>query len=103
MNPTTDLTDESWETRSTQARFIGDIFTIISLLCYLSFWLAGALYSIGLRKHVLASLTGLQWLKVKGVALAMAIVGALMRSRFWKIALPVSTVMFFFIMYVMGT
>jgi hypothetical protein len=73
------------------------------LACFavFSFVLDGALYFLGI--HILAGLTGFQWFKFMGVALALAIVGAVLRSKHWKIALPVSAVMFFFTMYVMGT
>jgi hypothetical protein len=93
--------NESRETPRRLARFIGDIFAFMSLLCCISLPLAGALYFFGV--HVLAGLTGFQWFKFMGVALAMAIVGTILRSKLWKIALPVSAVIFFFIMYVMGS
>ena len=98
---TTDLKNESRETRTTQARFIGDIFAALSMLCCFSFVLDMALYFLGV--HILAGVTGFQWFKFMGVALALAIAGAILRSRLWKIALPASAVTFFLIMYVMGS
>lgn len=98
---TTDLSTESREKPHTLARLIGDIFATLSLLCCFSFVLDGVLYFLGV--HILAELTGFQWFKFMGVALAMAIAGTILRSRLWKIALPVSAAVFFFTMYVMGT
>jgi len=56
-----------------------------------------------IRIPIAANLTGFQWFKIMGVSLAMAIVAAVLRSKLWKLALPVSVVMFFFIWYVMVT
>jgi len=98
---TTDVDNQSRETHHAQARLIGDIFATMSMLCCFSFVLDAALYFLGV--HILAGLSGFQWFKFMGVALALAIVGTILRSKLWKIALPVSAVMFLFTMYVMGT
>ena len=51
----------------------------------------------------LENLTGFQWLKIMAVAVIFAGIPTALRSKLWRLALPVALVMFFFVMYVMGT
>jgi hypothetical protein len=66
-----------------------------------SFWLALAFSFVpGVPR---TNLTGFQWLKIVAVAVLLAGVGAALRSRLWRIAVPLALVTFFLVMYVMGT
>ena len=80
---------------------IGHLCAALSLLFCLSFWFDMALYFT--TKVILLRFNGFQWFKFMGVAVLLAIVSGLFRSKLWRLALPVSLLMFFFTNYVMGT
>ena len=52
---------------------------------------------------VLLHLNGFQRFKVMGTAAILAAISAVLRSKLWRVALPVSLVTFFFTMFVMGS
>ncbi|HEY2545948.1 MAG TPA: hypothetical protein VGI46_07780 [Candidatus Acidoferrum sp.] len=82
-------------------RTIGHLCAALSLLCCLSFWLQMTLYFT--TKVILIDFNGFQWFKFMGVAVVLAIVAVALGSKLWRVALPVSLLMFFFTNYVMGT
>jgi len=57
----------------------------------------------GAAEESLLKLTGFQWFKIMSFAVALATIATVLRSKLWRFALPVSLIMFFFVMYVMGT
>jgi len=88
------LTDEQ-KTERIRKR-VANVFALESLLCCATFWILFA-------AHLGSNMTGFHWLMIMGTAVACAIVATVMRSRLWRVALPTSVVMFFFVMYVMGS
>jgi len=83
------------------ARIAGHTFASLSLLISLIFWVN--FFYAGAAETPLLTLTGLQWLEIYGIGVALSAISALLRSKLWRVALPVSLLMFFFTMYVMGT
>lgn len=83
------------------ARITGHVFASLSLLTCLIFWIdffyVNATETPGLK------FTGLQWLEIIGVGVALAAIAAGLQSKLWRVALPVSLLMFFFTMHVMET
>jgi hypothetical protein len=74
----------------------GQIFSFLSLLCSLSFWLAlGLSYAPRLPQINLAP--G-RWLWVEILAVVLAAVGAVRQSRVWPIALSLALGTFLFVM-----
>jgi len=57
----------------------------------------------GAAEEPLLKLTRFQWFKIMSIAVALATIATVLRSKLWRFALPVSLIMFFFVMYVMGT
>ena len=83
------------------SKLVGNLLACASLLCCLAYWVSFALYYVmGTNK---LDLTGFQWFKVMGIAVILAGIATALRSRLWRVALPVALVMFLFVMYVMGT
>jgi len=85
-------------------------FAYASLACALSFWLAGALSYLqtGLDIRLsglgwVVTLPGWKWALFEAFALLLAIVATVLRSKLWRIALPVAFLMFLLTMYIMGT
>jgi hypothetical protein len=83
------------------AKILGDGAGYASLACCLSFWLLLVLHLVGLDP--LPGLTGFQLFKTMGVAVLLALIALLFRSKLWKLSLPFSVLMFLFTGYVMGT
>ena len=98
--------DSRWQKRLSAS------FAYASLACSLSLWFAlglfylqGALhFSIPGSKWV-ASLPGWTWPPIELFAVFLSIVAAALhfQSKLWRIALPVSFLMFLFILYVIRT
>jgi hypothetical protein len=98
--------DSRWQKR------LSAIFAYASLTCSLSLWLLlglfylqGALhFSLPGRKWV-DSLPGWTWPPVELFAAFLSILSAALHlhSKLWRIALPVSFLMFLLTMYVMGS
>jgi hypothetical protein len=87
--------------RSGRQRLVVHALGCSSLLCALAFWIAMVLhYTPGAPK---LDLTALQFLSIAGVGIILAVATAALHSKLWRIALPFNLVMFFFVMYVMGT
>jgi len=85
-------------------------FAYASLACSLSLWLALGLFYLQGALHFslpgwkwVASLPGWTWPPVELFAVFLSIVAAALHlhSKLWRIALPVSFLMFLFTMYVM--
>jgi hypothetical protein len=79
-----------------------------SLACSLSFWPMLALFYLQTSLHFtlpgwhwLDGLTTWTWFLFEAFALLLAIVSTILRSRLWRIALPVTFLMFLFVDYVM--
>lgn len=80
---------------------LGTVFAYASLGCTLLFWVEFALSRVpGVPGQ---NLTGFQWFKIMAVAVVLAVAAIPLRSKLWKLSLPVAIAMFLFIMYVMGT
>lgn len=93
--------DQRLDHQRGSGRIIGHVAAALSLLCCLSFWI---LLALPFTWHTfLGSLTGFQWLKIMGASVVLGVIATLLRSKLWRVALPVSLVMFFFTMYVMGS
>ncbi|HKV64104.1 MAG TPA: hypothetical protein VJO16_19515 [Candidatus Acidoferrum sp.] len=99
--PVTQTNQSTGWAGSRLARIVGHAFASLSLLICLIFWV-GFFYA-GAAETPLLKFTGLQWLEIDGVGVALSAIAALLRSKLWRVALPVSLLMFFFTMYVMGT
>ena len=89
---------------------LSNIFAYASLASALSFWVAGALsfLQLGLHRRVpgltwVFRLPGWKWELVEAFALLLAIAATVLRSKLWRIALPVALVMLLLINYVMAT
>lgn len=85
-------------------------FAYASLACSLSFWLAGALSYLQTGTHLrlpelrwVVTLPGWKWALFEAFALLLAIVATALRSKLWRIALPVALLMFLLTMYIMGS
>jgi len=82
-------------------KLAGNVFAYSSLLCSVFFWIDWAFYYIpGAPKM---NTTGFDWFRIMAVAVILSGAAAACRVKLWKLALPVALVMFFFVMYVMGT
>jgi hypothetical protein len=80
---------------------MGHIFALMSLLPCFVFWLD--FFYVNAAETPGLPVTGLQWLKIMGIGMLLAGIAAVLHSKLWRIALPVSLVMFFFTMYIVGT
>ena len=98
--------DSRWQKRLSVS------FAYASLACSLSLWLALGLFYLQGALHFslpgwkwIASLPGWTWPPVELFATFLSIVAAALHlhSKLWRIALPVSSLMFLFTMYVMGS
>ena len=86
---------------SRTARIIGHILASISLLPFVSFWMD--FFYVNASEEPGLPLSNLQWFKIMGLAVVLAIGAAVLRSKLWRVALPIALVMLFFVMYVMGS
>jgi len=82
----------------------------LSLACSLSLWPLLGLFYLQASLHfklpgwdLLAGLTGWQWFIFETFALVLAIVATVLRSRLWRVALPVTFLMFLLSNYIMGS
>jgi hypothetical protein len=83
------------------AKIAGNGFAYASLSCSAFFWINFAFYYVpGAPK---LNLTGFDWFRIMAVAVILSGASVACRAKPWKLALPVALVMFFFVMYVMGT
>jgi hypothetical protein len=98
--------DSSWRKRLSAS------FGFAGLACSLSFWLAFGLFYLQRALHFslpgwkwIASLPGWTWPPVELLAVFLSVVAAVLHlhSKLWRVALPVSFLMFLFTMYVMGS
>jgi hypothetical protein len=87
--------------RSKAIKILADGSAYLSLACCVSFWILAAQYFIW--GFSLGGLTGFQMFKTMGVAVLLATVALVLRSKLWKFALPFALLMFFFTMYTMGS
>jgi hypothetical protein len=87
-------------------------FAYASLACSLSLWLALGLFYLQGALHFslpgwkwFYGLPGWTWPPVELFAVILSIVAAVLhlQAKLWRIALPVSVLMFLFTMYVMGS
>jgi hypothetical protein len=69
----------------------------MSLLACLTFW-SGLFYPNPAETPML-NFTALQWLEIMGVGVILAIIAAALRSKLWRLALPVALIMFFLVLY----
>jgi hypothetical protein len=72
-----------------------------SLVCVFLFWLGFGLSHM--PNFPQFNLSPLHWLGVEALAVVLAILAALLRSRIRPISLAVSLAMFFFTIYVIGS
>ena len=93
--------DQRRDSERGSGRMIGNVCAALSLLCCLSFLTLIAVCFITRVDPV--KLTGFQWLKIMGLAVVLALVSAVLQSKLWRIAVPVSLAIFFLTMYVMGS
>jgi len=98
--------ERGWHERLSSA------FAYTSLICSLSFWASFALYYLQNALHFslpaqkwFDSLSPLAWLKLQILSVLLAVIAAILNyfGKLWRIALPLSILMFLFIMYVMGS
>jgi|SRR5215472_3274650 len=91
---------------------LSSIFAYTSLACSLSQWAAFALYYLQSALHFslpgwnwFDSLSGWVWLRLQILAVFLAVIAAILDyfSKLWRIALPLSVLMFLLTMYVMGS
>lgn len=82
----------------------------LSLACSLSLWPLLALFYLQTSLHfklpgwdLLAGLTGWRWFLFETFALFLAIVATILRSKLWRVALPVTFLMFLLSNYIMGS
>jgi hypothetical protein len=82
----------------------------VSLACSLSLWPLLALFYLQTSLHFklpgwdwLAGLTGWTWFLFETFALFLAIVATILGSRLWRVALPVTFLMFLLSNYIMGS
>jgi len=85
----------------TTRRTAANVSAFASLVCALSFWLGFALSHAPRLPQL--NLSPLHWLAVEGLAVVLAIIATILRSRFWATSLALAVVMFFFTMYVIGS
>jgi hypothetical protein len=85
-------------------------FAYASLACSRSFWLAAGLdyLQTGPRLRLpgltwVVTLPGWKWALFEALALLLAIIATALRSKLWRIALPVALLMFLLTMYIMGS
>ena len=82
-------------------RTVGNISAFSSLVCALSFWLGFALSHAPRLPQL--NLSPLHWLTIEGMAVVLAIVATILRSRLWATSLTLAVAMFLFTMYVIGS
>jgi hypothetical protein len=84
------------------AKFVGNIAAYASLCCSASPWVDGGLLYVF---HFSWSnrLTGFHFFKIMAVGLLLSVISAACRAKLSVVAVPVALVMFFFVMYVMGS
>lgn len=81
---------------------VGNVFAYVSFFCSVS-WFAISLIGMIPAFSRLHKMGVFEFFKIAGVGVVFAGISAICRARLWKVALPVSLVMFLFIMYVMGS
>jgi len=79
----------------------GHVCAVLSLLVCGLFWLQFLLYLAG--RAVFANVTGFLWFRVMAVAVILAVLAAILRSKLWRLAVPAAALMFLFVSYVMGS
>jgi len=88
-------------TRYTTVKALGDGSAYLTLFLCTAFWIEFGLHFV--PGFPLLELTGFQVFKIIGVAVLLAVVALILRSRICKLALPFALSMFFFTIYVMGS
>jgi hypothetical protein len=68
-------------------------------LSFVIFWVD--FFNVNATEQPGLPLTNLQWFKIMGFAVALAAMAAVLRSKLWCVALPVSLLMFFFTLCMM--
>ena len=87
---------------SRTANRLGNAAAWASLLCSASLWIA---FPIGYIP-VFAGLqhaTAFDFFRIMAAGVVLAGIAAVCRVKLWRVAVPVAIVMFFFVMYVMGS
>jgi hypothetical protein len=79
----------------------GHVLSPISLLVCLMFWID--FFYANAAEEPLLKFTGLEWFKAVCAAVALAGMATALRSRLWRVALPISLTMFLFTMHLMGS
>ncbi len=82
-------------------KLTGNAFAYASLFCSAFFWINFASYYVPHAPKL--NLTGFDWFRIMAVAVILSGASVACRAKLWKLALPVALLMFFFVMYVMGT
>jgi hypothetical protein len=84
-------------------KFSANHFAYASLICTLSFWL-GAILS-RFRGVPGIDLSGVHWLEILGVGVALAVVAAVLNfeKKLWILAVVLALGTFFLVMYVIGS
>jgi|HubBroStandDraft_4_1064222.scaffolds.fasta_scaffold27859_5 hypothetical protein len=82
-------------------KLVADVSASASLICPFSFWLGFGLSHMPSLPQL--NLSPLHWLGVEALAVVLAIVAALLRSRIWPASLAASLAMLLFTMYVVGS
>ena len=86
-----------------RGKLLGYILAYASLACSASMWLSWPVHELFPSISAVNRLTEFFFFKVNAVGVVLVLASIACRCRLWKIALPVAVVMFFFIMYVMGS
>lgn len=81
----------------------GRLFTYASLICTTSFWLGLTLSYF--PKAPTINVSGMQWLVVQGIGIALAVISAILNfeRKLWVLAVCLAVVTFFFVMYIVGS
>jgi len=85
----------------TAVKLAGNALAYGSLLCSAFFWIDFAFHYVPRAPKL--NLTGFDWFRVMAVAMILSVASVACRAKLWKLALPVALVMFFLVMYIMGT
>ena len=88
----------SWRCSRT-ARITGHVLALVSLLPFVIYCMD--IFYVNASEEPGLVLSAFQWFTIFGIAVALAATATFLRSKLWRLALPISLLMFFFMMYVM--
>lgn len=81
---------------------LGNAAAFASLFCSASLWIAGAMwYAFHFSRAY--RLTGFHFLKITAVGVVLAAISAICRVKSAIVAAPLAILMFFLVMYIMGS